>query len=738
MADETISLSAYLQLANKSGLRIVYSSSLVPAHLLVTVDEDNIIGLAQVRRVLSSFDLVVEQVGKNNFVVKRDRGRRLLVSPGDSSSPSFTPVPIMEEIVVSSSLYKLMRQNTINLVTLGHEDLARRPAIGNDALRTVNQLPGSASIGVSVKPRVRGGNEDETLVNFNGVRLYEPFHLQEFSGLFSTVDSRVINSLEFMSGGFPVDYGDRLSAVLQINTVTAQEMGEIREASIGLYTGSYLQSGGEDGRHYLIDVRRSSIDGIASLAENDFGTPTFGDAYVRYDWEFTGGQSLSANLLWFGDDISINDSSGSEKSKSLFGNTYLWVDYVKELSKGFDMQSILSWAAIKDDREGQINKPGQVVGRLLEDQEFRIYSFDHKFTWTFQDHGLLKLGFVFRYLDAEYSFISDLQIDPAFNGLSNFTRPSNRNIEVVVTGRHLGVYSNYKWLLFEDFYVETGFRVDWQDYVSGITEQISPRINFLYRLSDATELRFSWGKFAQVEGIHELKISDGLSEFQAPQKSIHSVVSLTHIFDSGLRVRIEAYEKNGVDNNSYFENLTNSVTLLPELQVDRFLVKPDDFTAKGVEVTVDGYTENFEWWANYSLSSAKDHINGINVRRSWDQENSANAGISTHWDDWQHTLSATYHTGWSTTPLVLQGSGLVQSLQRNGIRFSNYVSVDLKSMKTWRFSRGRSLRLEAGLTNILNRKNQIGIEYKIRNGNLVSSDNYALPLVPFADVYWRF
>jgi outer membrane cobalamin receptor len=736
IADETLTLARYLQNANDAGLRIIFSSSLIPPFLRVTSGEDNVITLEQVKRVLGTFDLMLDQVANDRFVVKRAPSDSVVQPPVEEL---FVPEPIdLEEIVVTSSIYKLMMSSTRNSATLSHEDLTRRPALANDALRTINTLPGAASSGVSVKPRVRGGNADEMLISFNGVRLYEPFHLQEFSGLFSTVDSRVVDSLEFMSGGFPVDYGDRLSAVMQINTKTPEELGSIRELGLGLYTLSYLQAGGSGNQHYMIDVRKSSIELLTSIAETDIGSPSFGDIFGRYDWLFDDGSTVSVNLFVYGDDADINNSSGSEIARSNTSNTYAWVDYSLPINELLILRSIFSVAAINIDRQGMVAKSGQVTGSLTDDKEFRFYNLQQEYAFDFGAKGLFDAGFEYRHMNAEYEYSSELSIEPAFSSLSNFERPTVLDLNMEESGRHLGLYAKYKWRPVSKLYAEVGIRMDWQDYIDGTTKQVSPRVNILYHFSRATEIRLGWGKFAQSEGIHELKVSDGLTAFQSPQESIHSVFSLMHVFNSGLRVRLEAYRKEGVDNRDYYENLTNSLTLIPELQVDRYVVRPDDFTAKGVELTVDGYTRRFDWWLNYTFSSAKDEIEGVKIPRSWDQENSANAGISAGWDGWQNTITVSYHSGWPTTSLSLGDDGIVVAARRNSVRFSNYLSFDFKTVKSWQFSKGRNLRLEAGITNLLNRDNQVGIEYDLENGSLIPEEKYSIPLAPFLDIYLSF
>ena len=123
----------------------------------------------------------------------------------------------IEEVVVISSRYELKKSAGGSLHRLDATDINSIPELGDDALRAAVHLPGMATIGLSAKPYIRGGLQDETLVLFNNVELLEPFHLKDFQSVFSGLNPALIKTIDVYTGGFPARYGDRMSGVMDID-----------------------------------------------------------------------------------------------------------------------------------------------------------------------------------------------------------------------------------------------------------------------------------------------------------------------------------------------------------------------------------------------------------------------------------------------------------------------------------------------------------------------------------------
>jgi len=732
----TIPLSDYIDLANRSGLNVLYSSDLLRSRYQVTHDEAVIPTLESLKKALTAFDLSLEIIQPNTYTIVRAALPKL---------PESRPLPLkldlatlpLEEVIVSSSRYRLYTDTGSASQTFDAETLSERAVTANDAARIVNHLPGSASVGISARPRVRGGNEDETLIHYDGVQLYNPFHFNRYNSLFSTFDNRLLGSIDFYSGGFPAPLGDRLSAAMLISTKTNRELINQRELGVGLYNLSYMQSFDLGDQSLLFNVRRSNFELIDQLAENDVGNPSFGDLFTRYSRDLKSGAVWDVSLLWFGDDIEINNSAKTELAENHTSNTYLWTRLSEDLSSTLNRTTIAGLAQILDDREGTLNKPNQVRGSIKDDQTFRFYFAKQDYE-RLSEFGLFAFGWDYRYLDADYEYGSDQIVEAAFSQLSHVPRSVIESSDVNETGHQGAVYLSWKQRFLDTLTAELGVRIDAQHYEHTLkNEQVNYRVGVLYQPTKALNLRVGWGRYSQAQGIHELNISDLEDDFQPAQSADHLIVGMDYAFAKpGINVRLEAYQKDADKTRPYFQNLANPYTLIPELQVDRVVVIAQRYKAEGIELSLDGNLFDGDWWLNYSYSSVKDELLGKDIHRSWDQARSANVGYHRTFGAWQLSTSATFHEGWLTTPLSFDGT-IVRAGQRNSERFDHFLSVDIKAKRTWQLGRG-DLRLEAGITNALDRENQIGVNFSLENGALATTPENGLPLAPFLDFYWAF
>ena len=65
---------------------------------------------------------------------------------------------------------------------------------------------------------VLGLTPDEVEVVLDGLQIHDPYHLRQFYRAISIIDSEVIGGVDLLTGGFPIEYGDRMSGVVDLST----------------------------------------------------------------------------------------------------------------------------------------------------------------------------------------------------------------------------------------------------------------------------------------------------------------------------------------------------------------------------------------------------------------------------------------------------------------------------------------------------------------------------------------
>src|SRR5262249_54366097 len=141
----------------------------------------------------------------------------------------------------------------------------------------------------------------------------------------SLLDSRLIDTLEFYSGGFPVDYGDRMSAIIDATSVHPADPRYF-EVGLNLFHASALAATQfADGRgRALASGRRSNVGALAHLSENDFGEPQYSDGFGRVDYEFSDATQASLEALVSSDTIVARQQNGQQSARAKYRNIYAW------------------------------------------------------------------------------------------------------------------------------------------------------------------------------------------------------------------------------------------------------------------------------------------------------------------------------------------------------------------------------------------------------------------------------
>jgi outer membrane receptor protein involved in Fe transport len=661
-------------------------------------------------------------------------------------------------VVVEASRYALWRDTPPYAAQITATELDIVPTLGKDPLRALARLPGTASNDFSARVHVRGGDADEMLVRLDGLRLYSPFHLKDFQGVFSAIDAVLVDRIDVYTGGYPAHLGERMSGVIDIHSIDVPDVAH-REISLSVFHGAALASGhlNDGASDWLVSARRGNLDLILDWTKSDLGTPNYTDLYGRFSHRVSDAVAVSGNFLMLDDNIRLNDSDREEVARAEYRDTYAWLnlDYATD---ELDGRLLFARTQLDSERRGSADQSG--IGRgMLED--LRAHSIDSavmELAWAHWKNATLRAGAEWRQLSGRYDYTDRAEFDLVVltsNIVPEERRP--RELHVRPRGDQYGAYASARLDLADRWTADIGLRWDRSTLSAAHDSELSPRLSLLYELNESTRFRGSWGRFAQLQGIDELQVSDGVGDFQPAQHADHWVASVEHAFAADLSLRVEGFRKEYRDLRPRFENLLNTVVLLPELKPDRLRIAPQRAVAEGVEISLRNEDlQPFFWWFSYTWSRVYDELDGAKMPRRWDQAHALSAGLAWETDRWQLSAASTYRTGWPKSDVTLLTADPIPTAValRNSSRLKAYFDLDLRLARKFHFGETNTLVLFLELSNVLNRNNECCIEYEYEyefededeDGEedeqgerfLEIETINSLPLLPSVGFSWRF
>ena len=176
----------------------------------------------------------------------------------------------LEEIVISGDRFSnedIVHSMITGTHVLTQNDLLRLPSFMGEAdlLKAIRLLPGtSGGMEGSADSFVRGGAADQNLVLLDGAPIYNTGHLLGFLSVFNP---DILDNVEVMNGGFPAEFGGRLSSVLNINSISLIPEKTKISADIGLIASRIKieQPIIKDKASFWIAGRRSYADQLVKV-----------------------------------------------------------------------------------------------------------------------------------------------------------------------------------------------------------------------------------------------------------------------------------------------------------------------------------------------------------------------------------------------------------------------------------------------------------------------------------------
>lgn len=234
---------------------------------------------------------------------------------------------LLDEVqLVGTKELSIEKRNEIGVLTIPIKELEKMPALGGevDLIKALQLMPGvqSGNEGSSGL-YVRGGSPDQNIVLLDDVPMYYVNHL---GGFVSTFNNDAIQSIKLIKGGFPAQYGGRLSSVLDIRMKEGNMKKFEGHGMLGMVAAKIAIQGPikKDTTSYMISARRMLYD----LLTRPFSKLSFNGValgYTFYDFNAKVNHKFSeSDRIFFSTYLGNDRSIVRKKGDNAFKNTLEW------------------------------------------------------------------------------------------------------------------------------------------------------------------------------------------------------------------------------------------------------------------------------------------------------------------------------------------------------------------------------------------------------------------------------
>lgn len=561
------------------------------------------------------------------------------------------------------------KKQTGGMQTLDAGQLKVGPnASGNAVEGLLTTIAGvSSKDEMSSQYSVRGGSYDENSVYINGIEVYRPQLISsgQQEGL-SIINPSLVGSIEFSTGGFSAEYGDKMSSVLDITyrqpesfegNVAASLMGA--EAAIGQSTGKFSQLHGI--RYKRNTTLLSSLETKGEYAPSFFDYQTNLRLKLNDQWNISFLGNIAMNnykftpktrSTSFGTSQNVKeftvyfDGKEQDRFETYFGALELNYDVNKStgftlLASGFLTNELVAydisgeyWLDEAGTNDGENSVGGEIgVGKYLEHSRNRFQA--GVFTLGLKGHTSLNRHNLQYGLEYRNQQIYDRTSEWEQRDSAGYSLPNIDNkLEMIynLTSKHdlttnkLSWYAQDTYRLMVNaglFTFNGGLRMSYWDFNNEFL--VSPRISIGYipEFNNSLSFRLSGGLYYQspfYKEFRETKTDENGNSYAElnrdikSQRSIQLILGGDYTFralDRPFKITAEAYYKKLDDIIPYeLDNL--KIVYSGRNEADGFIA--------GIDFKFFGqFVPGTDSWFSFSLMKTQENLNGVKVPRPTDQ-----------------------------------------------------------------------------------------------------------------------
>ncbi len=615
--------------------------------------------------------------------------------------------------------------------SISKQELTSVPGTAGDVLRAIQSFPGMAQASdFWAAPLVRGAGPLDNLTLVDGIPVAYPVH---FGGLLSILNSDLVKSVDFYTGGYGPQYGDDYGGVIDVSQRDPrQDRWGGRFEITPLYSEAGLEGPLFPETSLVASGRRSYLELFSGLLSDFTAVPSFYDYQGKAVYDESPGTHWDFEVLGSGDNVAVNfqDGFSLEPDSNVLTGQFTY-------HNAFDSQGVRYRNQLGEE-DSLLDTAYHTLFSLGVDMQLNYHlemkseDFANRLEWFHDFDGDTRLSAGWKYDHSLTTSDIYMNLLPAQDDLNPFVFPQTSPF---AKGTYTAVSDNSALYLDQKFKsldkkleVSVGGRWDYQSFSQ--ESQTSLRLSEAYALSERTTLKASYGDYYQLPFLGLYQSPNFGNPALEPELAQAVVVGLEQKLGSGLFFRLEGYHK----------------ALSQIMEVDQFHHYNNDGSgySRGLEVFLRHYPEGGLFgWVSYSLSdSQRRDASGLALHPyTFDQPQIATVVAGYHLTSrWDTGLKWRYSTGVPYTPIM--GSYLVKpgvyraiSGAEDSVRFPDYQQLDLSTSyqavyPTW------SWRVYLEIWNATNQQNILTYGY---NADYTQRQAiYQLPLLPFLGLEVEF
>lgn len=608
-------------------------------------------------------------------------------------------------------------ETQISMTKITTKDIDRIPSVGgeSDLAQYLQVIPGVIFTGdQGGELYIRGGSPIQNKVLLDGMTIYNPFHS---IGLFSVFETDIIRSVNLFTGGFSAEYGDRLSAVLDVHT----RDGNKKHFGGKVSTSPFLTKAIVEGPLKKLGESGGSVSYIFT------GKTSYLDRSSKALYSYIDSAGLPYNFTDFYGKLSMNGENGSKLS--FFGFDYNDNVNYQHVSKfgwneyGFGSNFVVVPGTSKVLIGGTISYSNYSLSLQEADGKPRTSSiggFDLNTDFTyFVPNGELKYGFDIGGFKTSLKF---------YNALGLIIEQDQNTTE-------LSGFLVYKHIFNEKLVLEPSVRL--QYYASLPVFSPEPRISMKYNVTDGLRIKAGAGIYSQnfISTKSDLDVVNLFNGYlSAPDNQLRGVDgkpaanNLQHAYQTVLGVEADVTERVEITAEPYYKYFGELINLNRE----KMLPTDPDYqietgTAYGFDLLVKYDYKNLYVWLAYSIGHVT-RDNGAQVYPPhYDRRHNLNIVTSYTWGkskSWEvdarfnfgsgfpFTLTQGFYehldfgTNINTNYVTQNGTlGILYNDSINSGRLPYYHRLDLSGKKKFYLGQNTTLEIVASIINVYDRPN---------------------------------